>query len=1444
MNEAQFSDTLLEISAKLDIKRYVHGSKITYITPLLQGEYLICTTNLLLHLKEDGTVQEYNYKFYSCIYIKQYNIIVGVSVGVPYLIILNNVIGFPIINDSNKISNVFITQMYYYKNRLILLGSEFQIYSFNIKKGHSNFSHKYKADLLISYPFKGPVCNPRFFLDIPKQRIILPTLDGFSIITLDGDIVYDKYQLTQSSFRTCAVTCKPIDKFSNPKSLRKPFTRFLCINNEGKIMIVNQHFQLVSSFQHYGMGFIYAEFMSYEYVLLVSNDYKVALLDIKSNRYLELFQLPSNPDFVRVFHQPDIAAFCMQYTLHVYSLTIPWNLWFRFPANITSIDRHLSAQNLPVISCLCDDSIFSIIDPNSMHIINSTGTRDIAKINKVIYDRGIITEGNDIYYTRSPELGSMEKIDERIFMIRDNNTIMQEYSEGGDFDPVGIAPVRTQIMCIGKTKDDPCVFFATRNSEILSFSYPEMEQINRHKLNLDDDSILDIYYHNKSSILFVATKNELIELDHNTLSVIKTIQTDHNDLVKFDTCYCMLVKRCDYATIYKIGENTEPIIRIPCPAIITSITMCNDMFAFATKERIIYFGKLGSKFARFRSPFNITSIGILNDQLDLLIGCEHEIMLFKPQLYFRYITKPIDYEEQELDDSNEENNSSRKGTRKSARMSRKMSRKQSRNSRRLLLSSQARQRTLEEIILLENPPQKDSSDSDSDSIEQVLKHEAQSGMDKAQDQKKKLEESQRKFKENEIREGYTARRKLRGLLKRILTLKDDDLDYRYKHYSYTPNSKENGKRDDDTDENPHEEEEEDKGVYLQKHDSFFATEMEGETAVSPQGILKKKGKRGRTARQKKYAKIKAEEDSLLYDKDGKNNQANKQSNTKDQGQGQSVKTVRFALNNDKNKEGTTSNSSLNTENNTSDSIQKNSVSKKSHDGKSKRKKHGKGHHKNDAKVVAGFLEDQENYTPVDFNTPDTKQFQRTSDETESSEYYEQSSDAESIISKATNATKDEYDYEYYSDDETNNSASNKEGNKDTNDENGSDTNNNEKKRKRKKVVEPPPIQVDLQGDGTNGSLPDTPRRKHLKNAIANSSSEPNLDGIQDNLNNKDKEDDSDEYYEYEVEIGGDNDEYDKNKNNDQEKKIIKKRKKKDSQNKEGNTENMKNSASNNNNEYKILSSDSTSTLPSMDSAEQAQSSSKTLPHFPEGEKGRISPRFAKKTDFNQNGNEGSNTNGENGESAVNEFEAQHLSSSSPKFEIPLYSEANEQSEYESLLQQQWPDLAQQKYDSNVHHSKGISCVTTYKTKLPPLRPTTLFSKQGYENDKNPRHQPPQTARDGIIPRRDQELFRMTNIIGEQEYPKVPLVSKDYLMDLMFAQKEKLEPIGPIGSTKPPEPSNAIYDLRLMKQIFRTNTKKSHLRTSTKPTGNLDLAFCIVKPTVKKPSSKYKKHRFV
>ena len=80
------------------------------------------------------------------------------------------------------------------------------------------------------------------------------------------------------------------------------------------------------------------------------------------------------------------------------------------------------------------------------------------------------------------------------------------------------------------------------------------------------------------------------------------------------------------------------------------------------------------------------------------------------------------------------------------------------------------------------------------------------------------------------------------------------------------------------------------------------------------------------------------------------------------------------------------------------------------------------------------------------------------------------------------------------------------------------------------------------------------------------------------------------------------------------------------------------------------------------------------------------------------------------------------------------------------------------------------------------------------------------------------------------------------MNLIFKKKEKLEPIGP---TRKPIKSNAVYDLTLMKSIFRTTTQKCHLKSGSKnPDGHMELSMCIVKPSVKKPSSKYKKHRFV
>ena len=1410
MDEAVFSDYLLDMSSKLDLKHYVHGSRVLNIATLQQNEYLICTSKFLIHLKEDGTVQQYDYKFTSCIYIREFNIIIGVTVGIPCLTILNNVIGFPVVTDNYRTNNTFVTQMYYYKNRLFLLGSEFQIYHFSIQRGYSNFSRNYSTKLITSYSHNAPAHSSRFFLDIPKQRVILPTINGFSLISFDGDIVYDNHKLSRNTFKTCCVFNKEIDKFPNPKSLRKPFIRFICIDNDGKIMVVNQDFALVNSFQHYGTNFIYAEFMSHEYVLLVTHNFKVALLDIKTNRYLELFKLPSNPDFIHTFHTPDKIAFGMQYTLQIYSITIPWNLWFKFPASVMQIDRHFSAQNLPVISCLCNDSIFSIIDPNTMRVISSTGTRDTAKINKVLFDRGIIIEENNMYYTRSPDLGSMEKIDERLFMIRDNNTILQEYSDGKEFTNVGIAPVKTQIMCIGKVKDDPCIFFATQNSEIFSFSYPEMEQINRFRFTLEENSILDIYYHNKSGFLFIATKNSILQLDSASFSTKTVLETDINDIVKFNSSYCMTVKNGIHAIIYKIGETIEPLLKIPCPSIITNIAMSNDLFAFATKEQLIYFGKIGSKLGRFKSPFSITSLGILNDQLDLLIGCDYEIMILHVQKFFRYITKPIEYEgEEEI--KIEINNS-----RKSPRISRKMSRKQSRENKRVILSRGARQRTLEEIFLLENH-QDQSSDSDSEDLSSTLMKNSISEKERHERIAKDIEEKQRKFRENEIKEGITARRHLRVLLKKIMTSKDDDDSYYMRTHHFTPtNTKENQKNEntaisedeentinitDDQEENKEE-------VFVEKHDSFFATEMEGEIPESAQTVIKKR-KRTRREKQKKYSK---QDDDLFYDQDFGLKQQDKTTNQQNE-----QKTVKFAPNNTKEAQ----NSSIDQNNSKQQNeLIKNQLKSQDQEQEHKNKKIHKKKTENKQQKAPSttLLEDQENFSPKDFNTPDTQVYKHLTDD--SSEYQESEPDTDELspANIQLTATESEYEY-YYSDDENQtkkkNSSENSEENVNTRNENEIDEGIDKKHqstRKIKRISEPETDQTGTDNQiNINSKIPSSPRRNQLKNSLANQTSSEKLNSSEINSSSNDENNTT----------------------------------------KSSNTSLQQNKSNSNHSDD---NKDSFTVSEETNEDKNYLLSRKRIPHFPEDEKGNVSPRVQKIVQFIPNSSEEEEINMMNEDNDSNQQqtiddENQRLISSSPKFEIPLYQEDNEQFEYESILQHQFQ--TSQSPRGNYHYQsdpyvREMSKIISLRSKVPPLRPNTLASQASYEQQQiNDIPEPSQSApREPLIPRREKELFRMTNLIGEQEYPKVPVVSREYLLDIMFAQKEKLEPIGPIGSRKPEVPSNAIYDLRLMKQIFRTTTKKSKFKPTSKPTGHIDLAFCIIKPSVKKPTSKYKKHRYV
>ena len=772
LSEGQFSDLILKLQPKRIMDMSFTGCKLTSVCEIGPNDYFLCSTRNIILVRSNGDVSMEQHRLYTAIYVKEFNVFVGVSTGLPHIIVIDNVLAMTVLSNDVRLDSTFITQIEFYRNKLIIFGTKLQIFNFSVKRNTNSFHPECKISLIAEFPIIGPQCYARFCIDRQKQRIIVPTSQGFSVITFDGSVVYDNVHLTSAKVRTTAIFCKNNENepFINPKAQRDPFSTFSVLQEDGKIKVFDQTLQLKTIYQAFGIGYIFAEYVNKEFLILVSNDDKLLLLNIKSNRSCELMELKEHPDGIKFFRNPDRIAFLFNQKVQVYQIDVPWILWTKMASTVLSIEKYYSVNNSILVGILTDDSVFSVINPDNKKLEMQTGLHDTSIVQQVVYDRGSTTEGSTVYYTRPQKVfENFDLIDERLFLIKNDQSVIQMFSDGTDFKDPTKLDVHASMMCVGKSQNEATLFFAVINKtvEIVSYNYLTLQQKCRMKMPLRN--ILTMYYHPKTDHFYIVFAEAILLLDTATLKILNTYNMPPDDpiyLAHFEQSYLFTAKKQDKIIIYQIENDgaLEPSLEIPSMLQVTHCSMANSFFVYSLSDNTVIFGKKGQSLGQFISPFPVTSVGLIGQTNSVLVGCNKDVMILNTSKYYPQLCPPAPPPV----------------TAKSMKMSRKMSRKISRMLSRKKMGTPNQIGDLENYgeskiaFLLEqenaanNTQFKDTSSSSDD--EALLIQAVNDEFEKA----KMIKMYNKKMRRKERREGFEARKRLKRLLAQILNESDQE----------------------------------------------------------------------------------------------------------------------------------------------------------------------------------------------------------------------------------------------------------------------------------------------------------------------------------------------------------------------------------------------------------------------------------------------------------------------------------------------------------------------------------------------------------------------------------------------------------------------------------------------------------------------------------------------
>lgn len=740
--QSQFSDTIVSIGVDK-----AADCNIPISRPLSLNQYedrhLSFATYKYVGLYKNGHFNQYNYKLNCVVYLKGFDLFIGITQGIPNFNLFSNTMGLPQIYIDYKVDMPRVDNLLFFEGKLCVIGTCLDVYEISANRVFDIDQCPIKLNKLFRYEFSVVKSAPFIFFDNNYNRFIVVMHQGFTVITLDGTVIYDNYNISLNQIRSASVFLDKPKSFVNSTAQREPFTKLVFLTSDGSIQFINRSVQKYLTLELPGVFFSFVDFISKQFIILLSHSNEIYICDIKAGLFTKVYELKEKPDYVEYRQDLKQLSLLFNTKLMIFNVKTPWILWKSFTSDIKSIKYQISTQTYPKICLLHDNLFITLVNPDTVKEILSFGLTGTSQARSFIYDRGAVDENTAIYNTRNDDLTDFETLIEDIYILRDNCTTERyESIDEKEFIQKDKFPTTTVSVCIGKYNDNPCLFAYSKSRDILVYDIEKFEQLNRKKLDIPD--VITMHYHYGTNRLFLATPNKLYIIDPDNMKINQEVVAKNLYMVEFEGSSMMAIND-EKVQLFNIEKSLDLKVEFPVYEKIVGSSIYKDSFACYTSSNLIIFGKQGQNIGRIKSPWKISSIFLLNSKFDILIAIGRHVMIFHALDYYPYL-----YQQMPM-------SLSRRGQRLANKMSRKSKRKSLKDEQNPVLSYENRNEILNEIYQAEEKG--------------IKKRNKEKMNDKDYLLQRKLKEEERLRKEHEekVRMNKSSRHHLKGILRHIMS---------------------------------------------------------------------------------------------------------------------------------------------------------------------------------------------------------------------------------------------------------------------------------------------------------------------------------------------------------------------------------------------------------------------------------------------------------------------------------------------------------------------------------------------------------------------------------------------------------------------------------------------------------------------------------------------------
>ncbi|EAX86402.1 hypothetical protein TVAG_227400 [Trichomonas vaginalis G3] len=610
--EVSLSSQVEKIGLQEVFRRTFRIDKPAVVAELPNNEFIICSLGSAVFVSQRGSMKTIPLSLYTCKYIPEHDLVIGITNGVPQIIFFQGSPDFKPLTEPIRVHSPYINQIEYHERILVVAGSGFDIFSVDLKRLYFDPSHPIvtlKQLVYVKDNIYGSLFD-KLYIDFYRKRILVPLGYGYSLYSFSGEIIKKNESLFPSKIRTSAyfpftgeITASEVG------SAKNIFKKFIITDYLGNIRAWDY---LEKKIFEYALGnkvVMFSEFIDKKNLILITENFEVFIFNLKMQVLTKLLDSQGQILGISIYKNP--LRLCLLYLSNVQIYNI-YNPLEYYASSLEPQVRIMLTQN----DLFCTRSSNGVLTfyPKTKEVPQNIISRSSTKVRDIVYDT-----------------------DRRIFFIFENNVCEIFDKTQSLTDPARRLNFECSYMSISPSHTH--IYILSPYNEVILLDYLNLSIIK--KLRIDNDTYIGI----KSSLteILVFTRNSIITINNQTLTIKKN-PIDEVVQITNDKELIGILYKNNVFTVFN-ANSWQIISTFRSTSPVKSISMLNGFFTLILEENQIIIGRYGRFAQQFSFQFEIYSAAVVEDQKLYICGPSFiayiDLKIYYPFLLEQKDEKPI-----------------------------------------------------------------------------------------------------------------------------------------------------------------------------------------------------------------------------------------------------------------------------------------------------------------------------------------------------------------------------------------------------------------------------------------------------------------------------------------------------------------------------------------------------------------------------------------------------------------------------------------------------------------------------------------------------------------------------------------------------------------------------------------------------------------------------------